>query len=263
MNLDLRTRHALVCGASQGIGQAIAIELAGMGADITLLARSQAGLEAVLAELPRPAEGQRHGILCADMLATESLAAQAAQLHARHPVQILINNSGGPAPGPLHEASPAQLQAAFQQHLCAAQVLLQALLPGMREAGYGRIVNIISTSVKEPLPGLGVSNIVRAGTAAWAKTLAGELAADGITVNNVLPGYTQTGRLERLIEGRAENSGLSPQDVAQTMLKDVPAGRFGEPAEVAALAAFLCSPAAGYVNGTSIAADGGRVRSLN
>ncbi|MHC1481368.1 SDR family oxidoreductase [Frateuria aurantia] len=262
MNLDLHARHALVCGASQGIGRASAIELARLGADITLLARSREGLAATLAELPRR-EGQRHDILCVDMLATDELAALAGQLHASHPVQILINNSGGPAPGRLHEAAPAQLLAAFQQHVCAAQVLLQQLLPGMRAAGYGRVVNIISTSVKEPLPGLGVSNTVRAATAAWAKTLAGELGPDGITVNNVLPGYTRTGRLERIVQTRAAAGELSHDAVEQSMLADVPAGRFGDPGEVAALVAFLCSPAAAYINGTSIAADGGRVRSLS
>lgn len=263
MNLDLHARHALVCGGSQGIGRAVALELAALGASVTVLARSEAGLRQVVAELPVVGERQRHALLCADMSDTDDLAAQVAALQARHPAQILINNSGGPAPGPLQLATPAQLLAAFQQHLCAAQVLMQALLPAMRQAGYGRIVNIVSTSVKEPLPGLGVSNIVRAGTAAWAKTLAGELGAEGITVNNVLPGYTRTGRLDKLITGRAAASGQAPDAVEQAMLADVPAGRVGDPAEIAALAAFLCSPAAGYVNGTSIAADGGRIRSLS
>ncbi len=263
MNLDLQGRHALVCGASQGIGRATAMELAALGADVTVLARSEQALEEVLAALPRIDGRQQHRLLRADMADIEALAGQAARLHQIQPVQILINNNGGPPPGPLHEATPEQMLAAFNQHLGAAQVLLHALLPGMRSAGYGRIVNIVSTSVKEPLPGLGVSNIVRAATAAWSKTLAGELAGDGITVNNVLPGYTRTGRLERVVESRSAGHRLTPEEVERAMRAEVPAGRFADAEEIAALAAFLCSPAAAYINGTSIAADGGRLRSLN
>ncbi|MGE5945931.1 MAG: SDR family NAD(P)-dependent oxidoreductase, partial [Betaproteobacteria bacterium] len=195
MQLDLTGRHALVCGASQGIGRASAIELAGLGASVTLLARSIDTLETVAGSLPRTHAAQRHDWRSVDMLDTARLQATATGIAAGAPVHILINNSGGPQGGPACSAEPAAFEAAFRQHLLAGQVLLQALLPGMRESGYGRIVNVISTSVKEPIAGLGVSNTVRAAVAGWAKTLSAELAADGITVNNVLPGYTRTQRL--------------------------------------------------------------------
>lgn len=262
MQLDLTGKHALVCGASQGIGRAAAIELAQLGADVSVLARSHDALDELVAALPRTHAGQRHDAVAADMLDTSALQAAVVNLAAAHAVQILVNNSGGPPGGPAHTADPAAYLAAFRQHLVGGQILVQALLPGMRDAGYGRIVNVISTSVKEPIANLGVSNTVRAAVAGWAKTLSAELAADGITVNNVLPGYTRTGRLESLIAAKVEAGGKSADEVARGMLAGVPAARFGEPADVAAVIAFLCTPAAGYVNGTSIAVDGGRTRSL-
>jgi 3-oxoacyl-[acyl-carrier protein] reductase len=263
MQLDLSGRHALVCGASQGIGRASAIELAGLGADVTLLARSADKLRIIADDLPRPHTGQRHDWRSIDMLDTASLQAAATELAASRPVHILINNTGGPPGGPAHTAEPAAFEAAFRQHLLAGQTLLQALLPGMRANGYGRIVNVISTSVKEPIAGLGVSNTVRAAVAGWAKTLSGELAVDGITVNNVLPGYTRTHRLDSLLAAQAAASGRSEDEIAQGLLATVPARRFGEAAEIAAVIAFLCTPAAAYVNGVSIAVDGGRTRALS
>jgi 3-oxoacyl-[acyl-carrier protein] reductase len=178
-------------------------------------------------------------------------------------VHILINNSGGPPGGPAHVATTAAFETAFRQHLLAGQTLLQALLPGMRASGYGRIVNVISTSVKEPIAGLGVSNTVRAAVAGWAKTLSGELAVDGITVNNVLPGYTRTGRLDSLLAAKASASNQGEDEIAQDLMATIPARRFGEASEVAAVIAFLCTPAAAYVNGVSIAVDGGRTRALS
>jgi 3-oxoacyl-[acyl-carrier protein] reductase len=263
MQLDLEGRHALVCGASQGIGRASAMELAGLGASVTLLARSADALQALAEALPRPRAGQRHDWRSVDMLDTAALHAAAAAIAAAVPVHILVNNTGGPPGGPAHTAAPEAFETAFRQHLLAGQTLVQALLPGMRAAGYGRIVNVVSTSVKEPIAGLGVSNTVRAAVAGWAKTLAGELAADGITVNNVLPGYTRTARLDDILAARVEASGRNEDAVTRDMLASVPARRFGEPEEVAAVVAFLCTPAAGYVNGTSIAVDGGRTRALS
>lgn len=263
MELDLSGRHALVCGASQGIGRASALELARLGASVTVLARSADKLAQVVSTLPQTGAGQRHQWRSVDMLDTVALQQAAASIAAQATVHILINNTGGPPGGSANEASPAAFEAAFRQHVLAGQTLLQAVLPGMRGAGYGRIVNVISTSVKEPIAGLGVSNTVRAAVAGWAKTLAGELAADGITVNNVLPGYTRTNRLDSLLQAKADASGQSVQEVAQTLLATVPARRFGEAAEVAAVVAFLCTPAAGYVNGVSIAVDGGRTRALS
>ncbi|MDO1528032.1 SDR family oxidoreductase [Fulvimonas sp. R45] len=263
MQLDLGGRHALVCGASQGIGRASAVELAELGASVTLLARSAGPLRELAATLPRPRAGQRHDWRSVDMADTGALRAAAGAIAADAPVQILVNNTGGPPGGPAHAAAAEAFEAAFRQHLLAGQALVQALLPGMRAAGYGRIVNVISTSVKEPIAGLGVSNTVRAAVAAWAKTLSGELAADGVTVNNVLPGYTRTARLDDILAARVEASGRDEDAVTRDMLATVPARRFGEPHEVAAVVAFLCTPAAAYVNGTSIAVDGGRTRALS
>ncbi|MEP7186310.1 MAG: SDR family NAD(P)-dependent oxidoreductase [Rhodanobacter sp.] len=263
MQLDLTGRHALVCGASQGIGRASAIELAELGASVTLLARSVDKLRAVADGLPRARPGQQHDWRSVDMLDTANLQAAANDIVATSPVHILINNTGGPPAGAAHTASAEAFEKAFRQHLLAGQTLVQAVLPGMRNSGYGRIVNVISTSVKEPIAGLGVSNTVRAAVAGWAKTLSAELAADGITVNNVLPGYTRTGRLDGLLAAKASAGNLSEAEVAQDMLATVPARRFGEASEVAAMIAFLCTPAAAYINGVSIAVDGGRTRALS
>lgn len=263
MQLDLSGRHALVCGASQGIGRASAIELAELGASVTLLARSADKLRLVAESLPRTHAGQRHDWRSVDMLDTAGLRVAAAEIAAGTAVHILVNNSGGPPGGPAHSAEPTAFETAFRQHLLAGQILLQALLPGMRAGGYGRIVNVISTSVKEPIVGLGVSNTVRAAVAGWAKTLSAELAADGITVNNVLPGYTRTSRLDSLLAAKATASGRDEDAIAQELMATIPARRFGEASEVAAVIAFLCTPAAAYVNGVSIAVDGGRTRALS
>ncbi|MDF3981894.1 SDR family oxidoreductase [Luteibacter sp. PPL201] len=262
MDLRLTGRHALVCGASQGIGRATAFELAQLGASVTLLARSGDALKALAAELPAAQAGQTHRHVVADMLDTEALVAAVGEVVGDHAVHIVVNNSGGPPGGPISAATPDALLTTYRQHLVSAQVVVQACLPGMRQARYGRVVNVISTSVKEPIPNLGVSNTVRAAVAAWAKTMSVEVAADGITVNNVLPGYTRTARLASIIDAGMQ-AGRSREDVERGMLAGVPAARFGDPAEVAALIAFLASPAAGYVNGTSIAVDGGRTRSLS
>jgi len=262
MDLRLTGRHALVCGASQGIGRATAFELAELGASVTLLSRSADALIALAAELPAILPGQKHRHVAVDMLDTEALTAAIAEVVKLNAVHVLINNSGGPPPGPASQAEPDAFLVAFRQHLIAAQVITRACLPGMREARYGRIVNVISTSVKEPIPNLGVSNTVRAAVAGWAKTLSAEVAPDGITVNNVLPGYTRTPRLEALVEASVK-AGRGRDEVEKGLLASVPAARFGDPAEVAAVIAFLASPAAGYVNGVSLTVDGGRTRSLN
>ena len=261
MNLDLTGKHALVCGASQGIGLAAAIELARLGASVTLLARSRDALAAALAALPRSGE-QTHGFVGADMNDHTALRAAVDGLAAKRPVQVLVNNSGGPPGGPAHAAALDDFRIAFNQHLMAAQIVLQAVLPGMRDGGWGRIVNVISTSVKEPIRNLGVSNTIRGAVASWAKTLATELGPLGITVNNVLPGYTKTQRLEQIIVDRARSSGQPAEAIGKAMLASVPAGRFAEASEIAAVIAFLASPAAGYVNGINVPVDGGRMQSL-
>jgi 3-oxoacyl-[acyl-carrier protein] reductase len=262
MDLNLNGKHALVCGGSEGIGRAAAIELARLGANVTLLARSPERLEAALFALPKTHALQSHASIAVDMNDHSALRARVEDLAAARPVQILVNNTGGPPSGPAHTASLDDFRIAFNQHLIAAQIVLQAILPGMRAAGYGRVINVISTSVKEPIKNLGVSNTIRGATASWAKTLAGELGPSGITVNNVLPGYTKTQRLEQILGDRAKASGKDQSEIAKAMLASVPAGRFAEASEVGAVIAFLASPAAGYINGINVPVDGGRMQSL-
>lgn len=261
MDMDLTGRHALVCGASEGIGRAAAHELALLGADVTVLARRTDALQAVVESLPRDGT-QRHDLIAADMSDTDALRAQIEALVAHAPAQILVNNTGGPPGGPVHAADASAFLDAFRRHLLAGQTLVQALLPGMRAARWGRIVNVVSTSVREPIVGLGVSNTVRAAVAGWAKTLSRELAPDGITVNNVLPGYTETARIEQIVRDRAQAEGKSEEQVIAAMRASVPAGRFAKPEETGGAIAFLCSPAAGYINGVSLAVDGGRMASI-
>jgi 3-oxoacyl-[acyl-carrier protein] reductase len=262
MDLNLNGRHALVCGATAGIGRAAAHELALLGAEVTLLARRADALEAAAASLPRPAAGQRHAWVAADVSRPETLGTQVQALASARPFHILVNNTGGPPGGRAIDADAGAYLEAFHQHLLANHALVRALLPGMQGAQWGRIVNVISTSVKEPIVNLGVSNSIRGAVASWAKTLSRELAADGITVNNVLPGYTRTQRLEQILDDRSAATGRSRDAVASTMLASVPVGRFAEAGEIAAAIAFLASPAAAYINGVSLAVDGGRMQSI-
>ena len=261
MDLNLTGKHALVCGGSEGIGRATAHELALLGADVTVLARRAEVLQQVADALPR-SDAQQHGWLAADVSQIEALRAQVQALAAGKPVHILVNNTGGPPGGPIHAADAAAFVDAFQRHLLANHALVQSVLPGMQGAHWGRIVNVISTSVKEPIAGLGVSNTIRGAVASWAKTLSRELASQGITVNNVLPGYTETGRIDQIVRDRARAEGKSEEQVIAAMRAGVPAGRFAKPAETGGVIAFLCSPAAAYINGVSLAVDGGRMQSI-
>ncbi len=256
--LDLHGKHALVCGASQGIGLAAAQQLAGLGARVTLLARNLDRLNAALATLP----GEGHAVAVADFQRPDEVKRVVENIVEQSDVHILVNNSGGPAGGPITEAPEEAFLATFKQHLVNNQVLAQAVLPGMRRAGWGRIVNVISTSVKAPLAGLGVSNTVRGAVANWAKTWSNEVASYGITVNNVLPGATLTARLTSLAEAKATASGSTPEEVLSAMASKVPAGRVGQPEEIGYAIAFLCSPAAGYISGINLPVDGGRTPSL-
>jgi len=261
MDLNLSGRHALVCGASEGIGRAAAHELALLGADVTLLARRPEALEAAVAALPRT-DAQRHRARAADVSRRDELRTRVDALVAEAPVHILVNNTGGPPGGPAFGADADAFLDAFGKHLLANQALAQAVVPGMRAARWGRIVNVVSTSVYEPIAGLGVSNTVRGAVASWAKTLSRELGADGITVNNVLPGYTDTARIDQILRDRTAATGKTREEVIAAMLASVPAGRFAQPEEIGGVIAFLCSPAAGYVNGVSLAVDGGRMHSI-
>ena len=261
--MDLLPYRALVGGSTQGIGRAVAQLLAERGCALTLLARNEDRLRETAAALPAPT-GHQHDYLVADFDDPSHLAEIVHAYLATHPggFHILVNNTGGPAGGPLLEAPVEALRLAFNQHVICNQLLAQALVPAMRAAGFGRIINIISTSVKVPLAGLGVSNTIRGAVASWAKTLANELGPHGITVNNVLPGATLTQRHTSLIEKKIAQTGQSAESIEADMLRQIPARRFGLAEEVAAAVAFLASPAAGYINGTSLPVDGGRTGAL-
>lgn len=262
MKLSMDGLHALVAGGTQGIGRAVAEVFAASGATVSVLGRDAARVDAVVAALPA-AKGQRHLALVADMAATAALSERVTWHVAQYgPVHVLVNNTGGPPPGPAHMAVGEAFEQAFRQHLLAFQTMLQAVLPGMREAGKGRIINIISTSVKQPLPDLGVSNTIRGAVANWSKTLANELGPLGITVNNVLPGATSTERLNAIIARKAAATSQSPDAVAEHMMAEVPLRRFARPEEVAWAVLFLASQAGAYINGINLPVDGGRTACL-
>ncbi len=262
MDTSLLGKTAMVCGSTQGIGKAAALELAGLGADVVLMARDESALRAACRELPQH-DGVFHEYLVADFANAEGLSQVVTEFVQRGKlVQILVNNTGGPPGGPALAASVTEYTQAFTNHLVCNQLLTQALVPGMKQAGYGRIINVISTSVKQPIPGLGVSNTVRGAVASWAKTLATELGPFGITVNNVLPGFTATARLASLIAARAETEKTSEEAIAQGMISSIPAGRFAAPGEIANAIAFLACPAAAYINGINLPVDGGRTTCL-
>lgn len=261
ISLDLTGKNALVAGSTQGIGLASAQALASLGCNCTLIARNETALKVALQTLDH-SNGQLHQYLVADYSNPEQVRSVVSEFVSNNKIHILINNSGGPAAGPASSATTDAFLAAFNQHLICNHIVSGLVIPSMKEAAYGRIINIISTSVKIPLKGLGVSNTIRGAVASWAKTMANELGQFGITVNNVLPGATSTGRLSSIIENKAAKTGTEKDEVTQEMLAEIPAGRFGLPEEIAAMVAFLASPAAAYVNGTSIPVDGGRTGSI-
>ncbi len=261
MNVDLTKKNALVCGSTQGIGKASAIALADLGANVTLIARNEDKLKEVVSELPN--KYQNHHYLVADF-SNPSQVQQVVQEDLKRvgTFHILVNNTGGPAGGPIFSAAASEFEAAFNQHLKCNHLLVQTLVPGMQETDFGRIINVISTSVKQPLDGLGVSNTIRGAVANWSKTLANELGEFGITVNNVLPGATATERLSAIIQAKAEKSGKSTDEISRAMKNGIPAKRFAQPGEIANAVAFLASEAASYINGVNIPVDGGRTKSL-
>lgn len=262
MQLDLSGKTALVGGSSQGLGAATAIELALLGANVCLLSRNAEKLQHTLSLLDT-SKGQQHRFFVGDTTQPEGILQQVRDhLASGNTIEILVNNSGGPASGPLLDTTVDALETTFRAHLLMAHALTQLLVPGMKAAGFGRIVNIVSTSVKEPIEGLGISNTVRAAVANWAKTLASELGRFGITVNNVLPGYTRTDRLNYLFGVQAEKGGVSVEKILENTVSRIPAQRLGSPEEFGAAVAFLCSPAAGYINGINLPVDGGRLASL-
>jgi len=255
-------KRALVCGSTQGIGRACAFEFARLGARLTLLARDEGRLRAVSDEIARLG-GPAPDVLRADFSEPETVRAVVAEhVGTTGPIEILLNNTGGPPGGPIAAAAPEAFRSAFTAHLICNQLLAQTLIPGMRQRGFGRIINIVSTSVRQPIEGLGVSNTVRAAVSGWAKTLAGEVAPHGITVNNVLPGATATERLRSLIQAKARAAGVADEEVERRMKAEIPLGRFASPDEIAAAAGFLATPAASYITGISLPVDGGRIACL-
>lgn len=257
MNLDLHGKTALVCGSTQGIGRAAAEELSDMGAKVVLLARNEEKLKAV-----SEAIGNDCTYLVADFSKPEAVKNVVSDYVASNPIHILINNTGGPPGGPVADAKEEEFYSAFTNHLINNHNLVAAVKQSMIDGGYGRIINVISTSVKIPLTGLGVSNTIRGAVANWSKTLANELGVHQITVNNVLPGATETERLTSIISNKASKTGNSEEQVAAAMAGAVPMKRFAKPEEVANAIAFLASPAAAYINGINVPVDGGRTGSL-
>lgn len=262
MNIDLSNKRAIVCGSTQGIGRAVAIQLASSGTNIILISRNEEALRKVLRELPA-SKNQNHNFIVADFSEPELLRKKLNNFISENPpVHILINNTGGPKAGEAISADTNEFIQAFSNHLICNQILVQAVVEGMKKEKYGRIINIISTSVKQPLKGLGVSNTIRGAVASWAKTLAGELASHGITVNNILPGATKTERLFSLFENRAKASGKNIEEIKNEWMKEIPALRFAEPEEIAYAVTFLASEYAGYINGINMPVDGGRTGCL-
>lgn len=262
MNLDLTGKNALVCGSTQGLGLASAIELAKLGANIILLARNESQLKMIVETLD-VSKAQKHSYLVADFSKIDTVTSVINNyISAGNKIDILINNTGGPSGGALLSADIQEFSNTFAAHVLCNQILVQAVVPGMKASGFGRIINIISTSAKAPIAGLGVSNTIRAAVANWAKTLATELAPFGITVNNVLPGFHKTARLEAVLSSKASQLGISKLEMDALSIKDIPTGRFGEVEEFGAAVAFLASPAASYITGINLPVDGGRLQSL-
>lgn len=260
MNLNLEHKHALVCGSTQGIGKAAAVALANEGVKLTLVARNEAKLKAVIAALPN---AEQHNYIIADFMnPTELKSKVESYIQNNHGFHILINNTGGPRSGAIINASLEEFENAFTQHLKCNHVLAQLTVPFMKEESYGRIINVISTSVKEPIEGLGVSNTIRNAVGNWSKTLSFELGQFGVTVNNVLPGFTETERLNEIIKIKADQAQTSIEEMTAIMKNYTPAKRFAKPEETANAIVFLASAAASYINGVNIPVDGGRTKSL-
>ena len=268
MNLNIQHKNALVCGSTQGIGKATAIALAKEGANVTLMARNEEKLKKVLEELKNNcrferSREQKHNYIVADFSNAGNVQQKVTDFITKnHGFHILVNNTGGPKSGELFSASSEEFTKAFEMHIIVNQLLVQAVVPFMKSEKYGRIINVISTSVKEPIPGLGVSNTIRNAVANWSKTLAGELGAFGITMNNVLPGFTDTERLDQIIKIKTERGSTTIEEMTEIMKNYVPAKRFAKPEETAAAIAFLASEKASYINGINLPVDGGRTKSL-
>lgn len=261
MNLNLKGKTALVCGGSRGLGYGAAIELAKLGAEVILLARSKKRLEANVKILNK-INKKKNKFIVADLRNPIAVRDSIKEYLAKKPIHILINNAGGPPVGNIAKANAAELTDAFNLHVLASHTITTAVIPSMKRAKYGRVINIVSTSVRQPIQNLGVSNTVRGAMASWAKTLSTELAKTGITVNNILPGTTKTERLDQIISGHMTKRKISKKQAKAALLAEIPMGRFAEVEEIACVIAFLASPASSYITGTSIPVDGGKIRSI-
>ena len=262
MQINLSGRNALVCGASQGIGKSIAHNFALSGANVTVLARNVETIKQVMLDLPNNGD-QCHNYIVADLNETESTIEKLDRIVVNGlTFHILVNNTGGPTPGVLYQEDYKNLISAFNQHIVSAQSISSRIIPGMIKDQFGRIINIISIGLKQPIKNLGVSNTIRGALASWAKTLATELGPFGITVNNILPGYTATERLSHLFEHRSKIEGKSIQEIEKSIIGDIPASRLAFPEEIAYAATFLASDLASYINGINLPVDGGLLKTL-
>ena len=258
----MKNKRALVCGSSKGIGSATAIELSKLGASVILLARNEKSLSKVIKKLDTT-QNQKHDYIIADFDNPPILKEKINNyLKKELPIQILINNSGGPKPGPILSANNEDFINAFKRHLICNHILVQELVPGMKKSKYGRIINITSTSVKEPIKGLGISNTIRGAVANWAKTLSFELGEFGITVNNILPGFTDTQRLKEVFISKSKIINEDIESVIIDAYSQIPIGRFADPKETAKAICFLASEDASYINGINLPVDGGRLSTL-
>lgn len=263
MDLGLSGKRALICGGSSGLGRAVATTLVAEGAHVALLSRDAGKLQAVADELNAMGPG-RAVIAPADLADHASLliAVDVAEAALGGPIEILLNNTGGPPPSAVSGLEPDLWRAQFEAMVLSIFRLTDRVLPGMKAMGWGRILNVASITVVEPVASLGVSNTLRASVAAWAKTLAGEVAPHGITVNTLLPGRIDTPRIERLDAARAAAHGITPDQARAEATAGIPVGRLGTPEEFGAVAAFMASPQAAYVTGSLIRLDGGAVRAI-
>ena len=258
----LNGMDALICGSTSGIGLSCAREFALSGANVTLFSRNKEKLQQAVSMLDS-SNNQKHQYLIGDFNFPEEIKKTITlHINSGNKFHILVNNSGGPNGGKIINAKTSEFIETFNRHLICNHILVKSLLPQMIGLNYGRIINIISTSVKEPISGLGVSNTIRAAVASWAKTLSKEIMQDGITINNILPGYTNTERLLSIIESKSQSSNRSIEEISDTLKNQVPLKRFGKPTEIAKAVSFIASPSAAYINGISLAVDGGRINSI-
>ena len=251
MDKSLKGKTAIVCGSTDGIGKSTAALMADRGCQIILVARNQDKLDSTLAELNN---NQKHSSVCANFDKPEQLKENisTALKSLNKPVDILVNNSGGPHGGPLIEANEDEFRVAFERLLICNHILAKAVVPGMKEMKWGRVINIISTSVRQVIAGLGVSNTIRGSVAQWGKSLALELGEFGITVNNVLPGYTATSRLKELAKNKSESTGMSEEDLYEIWGNNTSLKRLGMPGEISECIAFLASDASSYITGHNL-----------